>query len=188
MKESCKWLYFYDICQMAPLNVWPNTALSCNYQSLCMSQATPIMFGCSGTQCTGMLTDRMIHVWRSKWHNILAPSRESNLGDRNQNYRDNKNNKYSHIIHTRDINPAPAVHDIVAYLSMLHLVAPCCTLLHLVAPCWITHRGPHRWPPVRLASHWDPRCGWPYPCLPCSRVGHPSCCYSHYQGETLHII
>ena len=30
------WLYFCGICQMMPLKVWPNTALGCNHQSICM--------------------------------------------------------------------------------------------------------------------------------------------------------
>ena len=117
--------------------------------------APPIMFGCSGTQCTGMLTDRMIHVWRSKWHNILAPSRESNLGDRNQNYRDNKNNIYSHIIHTRRYQPRPSCPwhcclpiNVAPCCTLLHLVAPCCTLLHLVGS------------PIGAPID-GPRCGWP---------------------------
>ena len=32
------WLYFCGKCQMMPLKVWPNTALGCNHQSICMLQ------------------------------------------------------------------------------------------------------------------------------------------------------
>ena len=35
------WLYFCGICQMMPLKVWPNTALGCNHQSICMPQLQP---------------------------------------------------------------------------------------------------------------------------------------------------
>ena len=36
------WLYFCGICQMMPLKVWPNTALGCNHQSICMPQLQPL--------------------------------------------------------------------------------------------------------------------------------------------------
>ena len=32
------WLYFCGKCQIMPLKVWPNTALGCNHQSICMPQ------------------------------------------------------------------------------------------------------------------------------------------------------
>ena len=35
------WLYFCGICQMMPVKMWPNTALGCNYQSICMPQLQP---------------------------------------------------------------------------------------------------------------------------------------------------
>ena len=48
------WHYFRGICQMMPLNAWPNTAWSCNHQSTFNLHAsvTAFMFSCSGTQCT----------------------------------------------------------------------------------------------------------------------------------------
>ena len=36
------WLYFCGIYQMMPLKVWPNTALDCNHQSICMPQVQPL--------------------------------------------------------------------------------------------------------------------------------------------------
>ena len=36
------WLYFCGICHMMPLKVWPNTALGCNHQSICMPQLQPL--------------------------------------------------------------------------------------------------------------------------------------------------
>ena len=36
------WLHFCGICQMMPLKVWPNTALGCNHQSICMPKLQPL--------------------------------------------------------------------------------------------------------------------------------------------------
>ena len=49
------WLYFCGICQMMPLKVWPNTALSCNHQSICMPQLQPL---CSAALVPNVLPRR----------------------------------------------------------------------------------------------------------------------------------
>ena len=183
-----------------------------------------------------------------------------------------------HILYTyEDINPAPVVHGIAAYLSMLHLViavhdtslrmaphrcprcgcppieTPDTDRLPSRPPLWMdphqcprcgcppietpdTDGLPSR-PPIWMDSHQCPRCGcppietldtdglpsrppiwmephqcprcgcppietpdtdglpsmppvWmdPHRCLPAPDMDTTSCCYSHYQGETLHII
>ena len=38
------WLYSCGICQMMPLKVWPNTAIGCNHQSICMPQLQPLIY------------------------------------------------------------------------------------------------------------------------------------------------
>ena len=37
------WLHFWGKCQMMPLKVWPNIALGCNHQSICMPQLQPLV-------------------------------------------------------------------------------------------------------------------------------------------------
>ena len=49
------WLYFCGICQMMPLKVWPNTALGCNHQSICMPQLQPL---CSAALVPNVLPRR----------------------------------------------------------------------------------------------------------------------------------
>ena len=49
------WLYFYAICQMMPLKVWPNKALGCNHQSICMPQLQPL---CSAALVPNVLPRR----------------------------------------------------------------------------------------------------------------------------------
>ena len=34
--------FLYGICQLIPLKLWPNTALGCNHQSICMPQLQPL--------------------------------------------------------------------------------------------------------------------------------------------------
>ena len=48
-------LYFCGICQMMPLKVWPNTALGCNHQSICMPQFQPL---CSAALVPNVLPRR----------------------------------------------------------------------------------------------------------------------------------
>ena len=49
------WLYICGICQMMPLKVWPNTALGCNHQSICMPQLQPL---CSAALVPNVLPRR----------------------------------------------------------------------------------------------------------------------------------
>ena len=49
------WLYFCGICHMMPLKVWPNTALGCNHQSICMPQLQPL---CSAALVPNVLPRR----------------------------------------------------------------------------------------------------------------------------------
>ena len=49
------WLYFCGICQIMPLKVWPNTALGCNHQSVCMPQLQPL---CSAALVPNVLPRR----------------------------------------------------------------------------------------------------------------------------------
>ena len=75
------WLYFCGICQMMPLKVWPNTALGCNHQSICMLQLQPL---CSAALIPNVLQGmkaRVSHVQWSKPYSILAP------GGRIQNHK-----------------------------------------------------------------------------------------------------
>ena len=86
------WLCFCGICQMMPLNVWLNTALGCNHQSICMPQLQPL---CSAAQVPNVLKmyypERMkawvSPVQWSKPYNIFAPTQDSNPGGRIQNYK-----------------------------------------------------------------------------------------------------
>ena len=50
------WLYFCGICQMIPLIVWPNTALGCNHQSICMPQ---LQLFCSAALVSNVLPEGM---------------------------------------------------------------------------------------------------------------------------------
>ena len=49
------WLYFCGICQMMSLKVWPNAALGCNHQSICMPQLQPF---CSAALVPNVLPRR----------------------------------------------------------------------------------------------------------------------------------
>ena len=66
------WLYFCGICQRMPLKVWPNTALGCNHQSICMPQLQPL---CSTALVPNVLPKRtkawVSPVQWSKPHSIL---------------------------------------------------------------------------------------------------------------------
>ena len=55
------WLYFCGICQMMPLKVWPNTALGCNHQSICMSQFSSALTVPDNTSFTFRPTMALLH-------------------------------------------------------------------------------------------------------------------------------
>ena len=82
------WRYTCGICQMMPLKVWPNTALGCNHQSICIPQLQPL---CSAARYPmyypeGMKA-RVGPVQWSKPYSILAPTQDSNPGGRIQNHK-----------------------------------------------------------------------------------------------------
>ena len=82
------WLYFCGICHMMPLKVWPNTALGCNRQSICMPQLQPLyvqllwypMYYPEGMKA------RVSPVQWSKPYS-KAPTQDSNPGGRIQNHK-----------------------------------------------------------------------------------------------------
>ena len=82
------WLYFCGICQMIPLNLWPNTAQGCNHQSTCTPQLQPL---CSAALVPNVLPEgmkaRVSPVQWSKPHSISAPTQDSNPGGRIQNHK-----------------------------------------------------------------------------------------------------
>ena len=49
------WLYFCGICQLIPLNLWPNTVQGCNHQSTCLPQLQPL---CSAALVPNILPRR----------------------------------------------------------------------------------------------------------------------------------
>ena len=82
------WLYFCGMCQMIPLNQWPNTAQGCNHQSTCMPQLQHLvqllwypMYYPEGMKA------RVSPVQWSKPHSILLPTQDSNPGGRIQNHK-----------------------------------------------------------------------------------------------------
>ena len=82
------WLYFCGIRQLIPLKLWPNTAQGCSHQSTCMPQSQPL---CSAALVPmyypeGMKA-RVSPVQWSKPYSILAPTQDSNPGDRIQNHK-----------------------------------------------------------------------------------------------------
>ena len=78
------WLYFCGICQMMPLKVWPNTALGCNHQSICMAQLQLLRYP---MYYPGGMKARVGPVQWSKPNSILAPTQDSNPGGRIQNHK-----------------------------------------------------------------------------------------------------
>ena len=63
--ESCNWIEFFcGICQMMPLKVWPNTALGCNHQSVCMPQLQPL--------CSAALVPRYYPEGMKAWVSPVA--------------------------------------------------------------------------------------------------------------------
>ena len=71
-----------------PLKVWPNTALGCNHQSICMPQLQPL---CSAALVPNVLLRRdegwVSPVQWSKPNSTLAPTQDSNPGGRIQNHK-----------------------------------------------------------------------------------------------------
>ena len=70
---------------MIPLKVWPNTALGCKHQSVCMPQVRP--------SCSAALIPNVLAGWMKarvspvqyaviKPHSVLAPTQDSNPGAR----------------------------------------------------------------------------------------------------------
>ena len=166
---------------MAPLNVWPNTALSCNHQPDCMPH--PLCSAGPVHNVREMLTDRMIHVQRSKspvgnknYHYIIywLSSRGIEPGVTGIKITTIIKTTYIRILYTHEnINPAPVVHGIDAYLSMLRLViAVHDTSLRMAPPHRCPRCGcppmetpdtdglPSR-PPIWMDPHRYPRCGCP---------------------------
>ena len=81
------WRHFCDTCQLIPLKLWPNTALGCNHQLVCMPQ---LQLSCSAALVPNELYPegmkaRASPVQWSKPHSISAPTQDSNPDGRIQN-------------------------------------------------------------------------------------------------------
>ena len=61
-------IYFCGICQMMPLKVWPNTALGCNRQSICMPQLQ--------TLCAAAL-EVVLTTTETEIHILLTPEMQN---------------------------------------------------------------------------------------------------------------
>ena len=69
-------LNFCGICQMMPLKVWPNTALGCNNQSICLPRySLYVQLLWYPMYYPGGMKARVSTVQWSKPHSILAPLR-----------------------------------------------------------------------------------------------------------------